>query len=118
MADRKAVFLNKHCRQVFSQPHYTTFTTRKYIRKVVRREAISITNFHEIKLVTILHYLIGQGLFRAEASLQLEFPNLHQPSLINSEQSNIMESITANQNLSGIMSAPVWLRRCDYQLAK
>lgn len=73
---REAVYMNDYCRRVFSLPTTSQTTRQKYIRSIVRRYAIVFTNFTEQKLVEILQYLIGQGVFRSPAAAALEFPDL------------------------------------------
>ncbi|KAF5723799.1 BTB POZ domain-containing protein [Fusarium mundagurra] len=80
IAHRKAVFLDEHCRRVFGLQD-PAIVKRKEIRNVIRDKAISIAGFPESKLVGILHYLIANGIFRAEASIQREFPDLYDPGL-------------------------------------
>ncbi|KAF5989281.1 polyketide synthase [Fusarium bulbicola] len=65
---REAVYMNDYCRQ-------------KSIRLVVRRHAVVVANFTEQKLVEILHYLIGQGVFRYPSAAAQEFPNLHEAGI-------------------------------------
>jgi hypothetical protein len=70
IAYRKAIFLNEHYRRVFGQ-QYPHIIKRIDIRNAIRCETISISDFPEHELVDILYYLIINGVFRAEASIQL-----------------------------------------------
>lgn len=79
--DREAVFLNEDCRQAFGQPQYTSLTKKRDIRNIIREWAISVENFTENKLVAILYYLIGEGVFLAAASIERQFPDLYKPNL-------------------------------------
>jgi hypothetical protein len=83
------------------------------IRNAIRRETISVSDFPEHELVDILYYLITNGVFRAEASIQLQFPDLYEPSFVGTHQQEAMEDVSADQRLSGIVYSYVWLERYD-----
>jgi hypothetical protein len=112
VAHRKAVFLSEHCRRVFGQ-QYSPIVKRKDIRNAIRHEAISVADVPELELVDILCYLITNGIFHAEASIQLQFPDLYEPSFVGTHQQEAMEDVSADQRLSGIVYSYVWLERYD-----
>ncbi|CZR49762.1 uncharacterized protein FPRO_14761 [Fusarium proliferatum ET1] len=78
---REAVYMNDYCRYVFSLPENLYISRQKSIRLVVRRHAVVVANFTEHKLVEILHYLIGQGVFRYPSAAAQEFPNLREAGI-------------------------------------
>ncbi|KAK2666113.1 Heterokaryon incompatibility [Fusarium oxysporum f. sp. vasinfectum] len=104
----KAVFLDEHCRRVFGLQD-PAIVKRKEIRNVIRDKAISIAGFPESKLVGILHYLIANGIFRAEASIQREFPDLYDPGLVSIYQQEAAGDTSADQRPSDIIYSYVWL---------
>lgn len=110
IAHRKAVFLNERCRRVFGQQD-PAIVKRKDIRNVIRDKAISVADFPESELVGILYYLIANGIFRAEASIQLEFPDLYDPDFAGIDQQEATEDASADQRLSDIVYSYVWLER-------
>ncbi|KAI8401949.1 hypothetical protein FOFC_17254 [Fusarium oxysporum] len=73
--------MNDYCRYVFSLPENWHISRQKSIRLVVRRHAIVVANFTEQKLVKILQYLIGQGVFRYPSAAAQEFPNLREAGI-------------------------------------
>jgi hypothetical protein len=74
--DRKAVYMNDYCRQVFQQPANLHNSTMKSIRFTVQNYHIDVAGFPEAKLVGILSYLISTGVFRSAAAVVREFTDL------------------------------------------
>ncbi|RBR05325.1 uncharacterized protein FIESC28_11383 [Fusarium coffeatum] len=74
---RKAAYMNAYCRHVFSLSENSYLSQKKPIRRAIRIHAVVVANFTEQKLVEIVQYLIGQGVFRSRAAAALEFPDLH-----------------------------------------
>ncbi|KAH7169828.1 uncharacterized protein B0J16DRAFT_359145 [Fusarium flagelliforme] len=72
---------------VFSLPINSQISRKKSIRLVVRKHAVVVANFTEQKLVEILQYLIGQGVFRCPSAAAQEFPDLRGTSIIAGVQS-------------------------------
>jgi hypothetical protein len=79
--------MNDYCRHVFSLPINSQVSRQKSIRLVVRKHAVVVANFTEQKLVEILQYLIGQGVFRYPSAAAQEFPDLRGTSIIAEVQS-------------------------------
>ncbi|GKU14305.1 unnamed protein product [Fusarium langsethiae] len=73
---RKAAYMNAYCRHVFSLPENSHLSQQKPIRRAIRNHAVVVANFTEQKLVEIVQYLIGQGVFRSPAAAAFEFPDL------------------------------------------
>nr|CEG02566.1 unnamed protein product [Fusarium pseudograminearum CS3427] len=73
---RKAAYMNAYCRHVFSLSENSYLSQQKPIRRAIRNHAVVVANFTEQKLVEIVQYLIGQGVFRSRAAAALEFPDL------------------------------------------
>ncbi|KAH6977798.1 hypothetical protein EDB82DRAFT_201520 [Fusarium venenatum] len=109
-AHRKAVFLSHDCRRVFGQQD-SQIVKRKDIRNAVRNEAISVADFPEQEVVDIVYCLIANGIFRAEASIQLQFPDLYYPVFIGSYQQEAIEDTSADQPLSTLVYSYDWLER-------
>ncbi|EWZ79022.1 hypothetical protein FOWG_16795 [Fusarium oxysporum f. sp. lycopersici MN25] len=107
IAHRKAVFLDEHCRRVFGLQD-PAIVKGKEIRNVIRDKAISIADFPESELVGILHYLIANGIFRAEASIQREFPDLYDPGFVEIYQEAVEDTL-ADQRLSNVVYSYVLL---------
>lgn len=114
LADRKVVFLSEHCRRVFGQSQFSTLVKKKDIRRTIRDEVISVEGFPEGKLIDILYYLIRKGVFLAEASIQLELPNLYRPGFASTYQQQAMENTSADHQPSNMRSSHVWLETYDY----
>lgn len=91
--DRKAVYMNAYCRQVFKQPANLQNITMKSIRFTVRNYHIDVAGFPEAKLVGILSHLISRGVFRSAAAVAREFTDLddleiarlHDPTKLSTE---------------------------------
>jgi hypothetical protein len=113
-AHRRAVFLSERCKRVFGQLQFTTDTKRKVIKQAVRDRDISVAGFSEQKLIGILRYLIGKGVFHAEVAAQLEFPDLYGPSLASTYQQMAMENMSADHQLPNTRSPYAWMERCDH----
>jgi hypothetical protein len=73
---RKAAYMNAYCRHVFSLPGNSYLSQQKHIRRAIREHAVVVANFSEQKLIEIVQYLIGQGVFSSPAAAALEFPDL------------------------------------------
>jgi hypothetical protein len=78
---RKAAYMNAYCRHVFSLPENSHLSQQKPIRRAIRNHAVVVANFTEQKLVEIVQYLIGQGVFSSPAAAALEFPDLRDTSI-------------------------------------
>jgi hypothetical protein len=112
--DKKAVFLSGRYKRVFGRSQFATGTKRKVIRQEIRDRGISEADFSEQKLIGILQYLIGKGVFLSVAAIQLEFPDLYRPSLASTYQQMAMENTSADHQLSNTRSSYAWMERCDH----
>ncbi|KAF9776791.1 hypothetical protein IL306_004969 [Fusarium sp. DS 682] len=74
---RKAVYTNAYCRYVFKLPVNSNISKKESIRLAVRNHVVDVAGFSEDKLVEILYYLIGKGVFHSSTAAALEFPDLH-----------------------------------------
>jgi hypothetical protein len=73
-----------------------------------------VADFSEQKLIEILHYLIGKGIFLAEVTIQLEFPDLYGPGLASTYQQMAMENTSADHQISNTRSSYAWMEGCDH----
>lgn len=112
--DRRAVFLSERCKHVFGQSQFTTGTRRRVIKQTIQERGISVADFSEQKLIEILQYLIGKGVFLAEVAIQLEFPDLYGPGLASTYQQPAMKNTSADHQLSNKTSSYAWMERCDH----
>lgn len=106
---RKAAFMNAYCRHVFSLPENSHLSQQKPIHRAIRNHAVIVANFTEQKLVEIVQYLIGQGVFRSPVAAALEFPNLRGTDIPYTESP--VESVTECQPRKMVTFDLSWLRR-------
>ncbi|KAF5655031.1 polyketide synthase [Fusarium heterosporum] len=78
---RKAAYMNAYCRHVFSLLENSHLSQQKPIRHAIRIHAVVVADFTEQKLVEIVQYLIGQGVFRSPVAAAYEFPDLRDPNI-------------------------------------
>ncbi|GKU15602.1 unnamed protein product [Fusarium langsethiae] len=74
--DRKAVYTDTYCRQIFKQQANLRSTAPKSIRSIIRDYRIAVADFSESKLVAILQHLIWKGVFVSAAAVAREFTEL------------------------------------------
>lgn len=74
--DRKAVYTNAYCRQIFKQSANLRSTAPKSIRSIIRDYRIAVADFSDTKLVAILQHLIVRGVFVSAAAVAREFTEL------------------------------------------
>jgi hypothetical protein len=106
---RKAAYMDANCRHVFSLPENSHLSQQKPIRRAIRNHAVIVANFTEQKLVEIVQYLIGQGVFRSPVAAALEFPDLRDTD-IPGAQSPVEPPIEWQPRKMVTFDLP-WLRR-------
>lgn len=101
--------MNAYCRHVFSLSENSYLSQQKPIRRAIRIHAVVVANFTEQKLVEIVQYLIGRGVFRSRAAAALEFPDLHDTDIPGAQSP--VEPPTECQPRKMVTFDLSWLRR-------
>ncbi|KAL7903669.1 hypothetical protein GGI35DRAFT_465536 [Trichoderma velutinum] len=96
--DKKAVYLQRDCRQIFRQPHLAKLRKAKRIREIIRSHSLSVWLYSEDTLVRIIQALLEDRIFESDDVARDHFPELFKPI---APKSTVPEPIVAASSALG-----------------